>query len=138
MRKRQDDEDGAAAVEFALLFVPFMILIFGIVEFSFYFLTAETTNSAARETARRVVVGDCWGSGRTGFTRSHAPRMTAVGVSPNPDSLDVGQEVTVTVTSNALLTGFFPFLPGTVTREYKARMEKDEPSAAADDTCTGY
>ena len=59
MSKRRNQR-GAAAVEFALVLPIFIFLVFGIIQYGFYFWTAETANSAAREAARRVVVGANW------------------------------------------------------------------------------
>ena len=88
MRKRGEGEDGAAAVEFGLLIIPFAAILFGLIQFGWYFWTAETTNSAAREVARRVVVGDCWVAGdRDAFADTHARGITSVGVSPAPSGL---------------------------------------------------
>lgn len=127
------DEHGAAAVEFALLLPLFTALLFGILEFGWYFWTAETTNSAARETARRVVVGDCWDqSAATSFAKGQAPQLVGnVAWSPAPTtSLNPGDTITVTLTSNSALINFIPGIPDTVTREYQARMEFTEDSGA--------
>lgn len=130
---RPRDEDGAAAVEFALLLPLFAALLFGIIEFSWYFWTAETTNSAARETARRVVVGDCWDqSAATTFAKGQAPQLTGnVQWSPAPSvAMDPGDTITVTLTSNSGLINFIPGIPDTVTRDYTARMEFAENSGS--------
>lgn len=135
MRRRHKDEGGAAAVEFALLFVPFVILIFATIQFAYYFWTAETTNSAAREVARRVVVGDCWGAISAYAEQHGGPGIESATVSPDPATLSVGDRITVEVVSDSNL-GVLPFdfgLPATVTRSYEARMEVDAPSE--DDAC---
>lgn len=127
MRRRTRDDDGAAAVEFALILPVFCLLLFGLIEFGFYFYTAETTSSAARETARRVVVGDCWDqAAATSFAKGQAPQLSGnVQWSPAPSpTLSVGQPIEVTLTSNAGLINFIPGIPDTVTRTYKARMEE--------------
>jgi Flp pilus assembly pilin Flp len=55
-------EDGAAAVEFALLLPLLVLLLFGIIEFGFAFSTRIQATNAAREAARQAVVGvDDWG-----------------------------------------------------------------------------
>ena len=77
MSKRRNQR-GAAAVEFALVLPIFIALVFGIIQYGFYFWTAETANSAAREAARRVVVGDCWDTTKmTNYVRTQSPRMSA-------------------------------------------------------------
>lgn len=122
MRRRRESERGAAAVEFAIIFVPFCVLLFGMVEFGYYFWTAETTGSSARETARRVVVGDCWTNPQS-YATAHGPRVVSATVSPTLTSTVVGDTITVTVTSDSGLTDFIPGIPNTVTRAYEARME---------------
>ena len=131
MRRRGESEDGAAAVEFALIIIPFSALLFGLIQFGFYFWTAETTNSSAREVARRVIVGDCWNSGdRSTFAAKHARGLISVSVAPLPlSSLNVGDKVTVTVTSDSEIINFIPGIPATVTRSYEARMEVDAPTS---------
>jgi Flp pilus assembly pilin Flp len=55
------DQDGAAAVEFALLLPLLVLLLFGIIEFGFAFSTRIQATNAAREAARLAVVGvDDW------------------------------------------------------------------------------
>jgi len=125
------DERGAEAVEFALIAIPFLLLILGIIQYGFYFWTAETTNSAARETARRMVVGDCWTQGQIdAFARHNAPMTTSVSASPMPtSSTPVGTTIRVTVTSSANLLGIIP-VPndGVITRDYVARLESNASS----------
>ena len=134
---------GATAVEFSLLTIPFMLLVLGIIQYGFYFWTAETANSAAREGARRVVVGDCWNDADLEtFVAGHAPRATGaqatVGGAPiaGVSGLQTGDMVVVTVTADAETLGFWP-LPGggTVSRTYDAHLEVRTQSAPADDAC---
>jgi Flp pilus assembly protein TadG len=136
MRQRVRDERGAAAVEFALIAPLFFLLVFGMVQFGWYLWTAEYTNSAARETARRVVVGDCWDD-YAAFSSKQGARVVSTTLSPSPSTLKVGDQITVVVTSNANLniTFFGLGLPASVTRTYDARMEVDTKSLAVDDAC---
>jgi Flp pilus assembly pilin Flp len=56
------DQDGAAAVEFALLLPLLVLLLFGMIEFGLAFNTRIQATNAAREAARLAVVGiDDWG-----------------------------------------------------------------------------
>jgi Flp pilus assembly pilin Flp len=58
----QRDEEGAAAVEFALLLPLLVLLLFGMIEFGLAFNSRIQATNAAREAARRAVVGiDNWG-----------------------------------------------------------------------------
>lgn len=56
---RTRPESGAAAVEFALVLPVLLLLVFGIVQYGFYFLASQSGSAAAREAVRRVAVGDC-------------------------------------------------------------------------------
>jgi Flp pilus assembly protein TadG len=55
-RGRVRGEDGAAAVEFAIVAVLFFTLVFGIIDFGFAFHSWNNTANAAREGARRGAV----------------------------------------------------------------------------------
>lgn len=48
------DRSGAVAVEFALVVVPFLIIVFGIMQVAFTFGLMATLNEAATETARAL------------------------------------------------------------------------------------
>lgn len=135
MSRKPKDQTGAAVIEFALVFPIFAAIVMGIIQFGWFFFNAESTNSAAREVARRIVVGDCWG-GQDAMARDFAPQMTgSVTLSAAPSSLSVGDNITVTVISDAEIVNLIPGIPGTVTREYTARMEVDTQSASTADTC---
>jgi len=55
------DQDGAAAVEFALLLPLLVLLLFGFIQFGLAFNTRIQATNAAREAARQAVVGiDNW------------------------------------------------------------------------------
>jgi len=56
LRFRSPREDGAAAVEFALLLPILVALLFGTVEFARAYNTLATLNHAAREGARTLAV----------------------------------------------------------------------------------
>jgi Flp pilus assembly protein TadG len=54
-------EDGAAAVEFALLLPLLVLLLFGFIQFGIAFNTRIQATNAAREAARMAVIGiDNW------------------------------------------------------------------------------
>jgi Flp pilus assembly protein TadG len=62
---RRGTDEGAAAVEFALIAPLLFILLFGIVVFGMGFYTQQGAAAAAREAARRAAVG--------GITSCYAP-----------------------------------------------------------------
>jgi Flp pilus assembly protein TadG len=56
MHARARRDDGAAAVEFALLVVPLVLILFGIISFGLYFAGSLGLSNASREAARYGVV----------------------------------------------------------------------------------
>lgn len=57
-RIRARRESGVAAVEFALVSLLLVTLLFGILQYGFYFWARSSAAAAVREGARRVSVGD--------------------------------------------------------------------------------
>lgn len=58
-RTRGRDDRGAAAVEFALILTPLLFIVFGIIQYGWYFNSTQSGTSAAADAARRLSVGDC-------------------------------------------------------------------------------
>lgn len=55
-RRRHRRQEGAAAVEFALILPLFSLLLLGLIDFGHFFFTMNTIQNAAREAARRASV----------------------------------------------------------------------------------
>jgi Flp pilus assembly protein TadG len=55
--RRRRSEAGGSAVEFALLSVVFLTLLFGMIQYSLYFWSTQSAANAARDGARRAAVG---------------------------------------------------------------------------------
>lgn len=129
LTRRCHREGGAAAVEFALVLPILALLLLGIIQFGWYFFVANNTSSVAREAARRVVVGDCWGATPfLNFVKSQAPATTFAVYTPadlTPDTVKVGDPITVTVKADGSIIDFIPWGPtgGEVTRQFTARLE---------------
>lgn len=132
-RRPESQEHGAAAVEFALVLLPLMVLVLGAIQFSWYFFTAQSASSAARETARRIVVGECTTQATAESFATAQARVNALSLefgSPSTptsnDVPDVGDTIRVTVRANGKIMDFLP-LPnnGQVTRIVDARVEND-------------
>ncbi len=51
------NEDGAAAIEFAIVGLPFLLIIFAILEFSFTFLGERIVHVATQDAARMIKTG---------------------------------------------------------------------------------
>lgn len=56
------NQDGATAVEFALIALPFFVLVMAIIEFSLYFWKASVVDNAALQLHREVRMGQVDGS----------------------------------------------------------------------------
>jgi Flp pilus assembly protein TadG len=137
------DNRGAAAVEFALVMLPLLYLIFGIVQYGMYFYATQTGTSAVGEAVRRLTVGSCQDSSQ--LEQFLASRLGAASTDsatdldttvtymdgsspPAPTSAPgvVGGSVTLTLSFDAL-NMHFPFIPlpnnGQVTRSEFGRVE---------------
>ncbi|WP_206053843.1 TadE/TadG family type IV pilus assembly protein [Nocardioides iriomotensis] len=56
---RRRDDGGATAVEFALVMLPLIYLVFGIIQYGLYFYAMQSGTSAASGAVRELTVGDC-------------------------------------------------------------------------------
>ncbi len=84
-RVRRRKEGGAAAVEFALVVPLLATLVLGIIQYGWYFYVANNTSAAAREAARHVVVGDCWGGDFLTFVENNAVGIDITQAQYTPD-----------------------------------------------------
>jgi Flp pilus assembly protein TadG len=125
-RFRHRGERGAEAVEFALIMIPLLTLIMGLMQYGWYFYVAQNTSGAASTVARKLEVGDCWGSGQAKtFAKKQSAQITTLTTSPAvTTSPSPGTAFTVTVTANAKIMTFIP-VPnnGTITRTVSAQVE---------------
>jgi Flp pilus assembly protein TadG len=131
LRGKRRDQDGAAALEFGLIVGTILIpLLLGVIQYGWYFYVAQTTGGAASHVARRLTVGDCWGSGEALlFVKNEVasnPSQTTLTKSPatNTSAVIGTTQLTVTVTSDGDLVGFFP-MPngGTISRTVSTMIE---------------
>jgi len=131
MRSKRDDR-GAAAVEFALISIPFILLVFGMIQYGWYFYVSQTTGGAASDVVRRLQVGDCWtGTEALDLAQNQAPMVNNLTKSPNAIPADTGTEITVTLTADGRILGLIP-MPndGDVTKTVHARLEDTESSGS--------
>jgi Flp pilus assembly protein TadG len=134
---RRRDERGAAAVEFALVMVPLLMIVFGIIQYAVYFWAMQGGADAARHAARMAAVGKP--SACTDFENEAADAISIFGAS-NVDAKrtytkgsgntlatrEIGDEVTVTVTFDSMDFNlpFVPFIEdGQVSSTAKARVD---------------
>lgn len=115
------DEDGAAAVEFALVSLLFLMLVFGIVTFGLVFALNHTLTHAAAEGARSALVATGGATVQEQVAESAATtRLGWLENSANPPEATVGpcvsdpgrQCVEVVTSYNWLENPLVPPLPG--------------------------
>src|SRR5438309_158788 len=117
MASRIRREDGAAAVEFAIVSTVLFMIVFGIIEFGRTYSQYEVMQGAAREGARRAAVGASVTQIQDAVTQAADPYTLT-----NPPAVDhtctedtVGQPVTVSWTQTFQIS--IPFVPpATITR----------------------
>ena len=109
-------QEGASAVEFALLLPLLVLLLFGFIEFGFAFNTRIQATNAAREAARLAVVGvEDWGDvGGKPFWQvvkedAGVASISNCSVSTDPVAPVVGG--TLTVSFDFPLNLAIPFMP---------------------------
>ena len=129
-RRGRPCDEGAAAVEFALISLLLFLLLFGLIEFGIGFFTQQGAAAAAREAARRAAVGKVLtcnaGSGATdlkGIVKDAAggsfgyfdtPPATMTKTDTNGDNVvgDAGDTVVVTIKYHVDLPFVSAFVPG--------------------------
>lgn len=133
---RRRGTDGAAAVEFALVSVPVIVLLFGLIQYGLYFWAMQGGSDIARDAARLASVGNpsscsafrsavqdringLTGTGSTATIQRTYTEQTAGKVS-------VGDSVHVVVQFKSA-DMHFPFLPfirdGVITSQSDSRVE---------------
>jgi Flp pilus assembly pilin Flp len=124
-------EDGAAAVEFALLLPLLVMLLFGFIQFGVAFNTRIQATNAAREAARLAVVGiDDWDNvGGEEFWDVVRERAGVGSISDCTVTSDPFVGGTLTVSFDFPLDLAIPFLPSppswqTGTAEASMRIEQ--------------
>ena len=134
-RARRRD-DGAVAVEFALIFPLLCLIVFAIIQYGMYFWAMQGGSAAAREAARKAAVGqptDCAAfrtevRANVDSMATNTPTVTRTFDSPPGE---VGDDVEITVSFQSMDFGF-PFVPfinnGVVEQSATARLDYVEPS----------
>jgi Flp pilus assembly protein TadG len=147
LRTRRD-EGGASAVEFGLVMIPLLWLVFGLVQYGWYFYAMQSGSSAVGDAARRIAVGNCTTTSQVqtviynhlgaATTASSASGVTVTVTYAKADGSaniaapgEIGGAVTVTATFPTL-DMHCPLIPvpngGNVTRTNVARVEDIDSS----------
>lgn len=93
MRERRPADAGAVAVEFALVLVPLMVVVMGIIGFGIVFSQKQALSNAARDAARAGVVTYATPITCTNLVDQAKADSETIGLNPN--------DVTVTVSRGA-------------------------------------
>ena len=115
MRKIPRSNDrGAAAVEFALVLIPLLVLLLGIIEFGYIFNQQLTVTNAAREGSRVLAITRDAGDGIDAATLAAStlggtPVITAPSTCPATGPGDAKIAVSLEVDT---ITGLEAFVPG--------------------------
>jgi hypothetical protein len=127
-RGRRADENGAVAVEFALIAMLLFTLLFGILQFGLWFWCWQTGAHAAREAARFSAVEPCDDAGIAEKASAALEGAPVTGAAPTidvdtPADVRVGDEITVHVHFTTVDLGFFPGFDGIVDKSATSRVE---------------
>jgi Flp pilus assembly protein TadG len=149
-RRGGRSERGAAAVEFALVMLPMLVLLFGAIQYGLYFWAMQGGSDIARSAARMAAVGDTATKTCAAFRadiRSQVDGVTGSGstatitrtyddTDPEGEGLTEGDTVRLSVQFKSV-DMHFPFVPfihdGVVTSTASARIERydrDNPPEA--------
>lgn len=81
LRRFARADDGAAAIEFAFVSIPFLLLIFGIIELGVAFLVSMSLENALMTVDRKIRTGELQNTTRAQFVTSVCNEMSWVGSS---------------------------------------------------------
>jgi Flp pilus assembly protein TadG len=127
-RARRRRDDGAAAVEFALIASLVLLpLLFGILQYGFYFFQATSAEHAAREGARLAAIGtgDCASWEAAVEARATGVEVTGISLSAGAAR---GDSITVSMTwVPAIDLPLVPFIPDSVLEQATTRVERIGP-----------
>lgn len=125
---RNKKEEGAAAVEFALILPVLLLILIGIIEFSMAFNAQLSLNQAAREGARYMAIHNNAGDAATAAANAAgrlAPTSvsTTFSVTGGGTTCAAGKQVTATTSySLTTMTGFLDAFTGTIVMTGKGTM----------------
>jgi Flp pilus assembly pilin Flp len=123
MRRLRRDDSGATAVEFAMVSVPFLMMLFGIIAVGLFFYTTFSLENAIETAARPIRTGEAQ---TTGMTRDQFKATVCTQLPPyvdcdgklriNVQSFNVGQAITppacVNAGGNLVAPASTPYAPG--------------------------
>lgn len=87
-------KEGATAIEFALLAIPFFALLFAILELSIIFLLSSTLSHAVSESGRQIRTGNFQNCGQAAFKASVCSQMNIIGICEDNLRIDLVSQPT--------------------------------------------
>ncbi len=138
VRRRREEDRGAAALELALIALPLLLVVFGAIQYGYHYWSLQTAAATARELAREVAVGNDEARCKAiAEAAAGGPALGPVTVSyAYSPSKKIGATLTVTVSFESL--GVMPLVPlprnsaGKVVVTQKATQQvqdlKDDPT----------
>lgn len=127
-------ERGSVVVEFALVVPLVLVLIVGVIQYGYHYWAMQTAAAAAREAARRLVVGTdpvCTvveAQARAAGPAVGSSQPSVVYVYDNPENTaERGALVTVTITLQSLDIGLVPLPSGGVVSESATNRVENVP-----------
>lgn len=137
LRTRASSDHGAAAVEFALVSILLITLLFGIIQYSFLFWESQSASRTAREVGRVAAVGTATCAEMQAGADSQVPHKSVTIDVDFPPAPAVGDTVTATVSFPYTKLGF-PFVPvpGGDTASQSADVRIENVTANSTDCAT--
>lgn len=83
------NRDGATAIEFALLAIPFFMLLFAILELAVIFFISSTLSHAVSESGRQIRTGNFQNCGQAAFKAAVCDKMKGLGSCDQSLRIDV-------------------------------------------------
>ncbi len=106
IRKRLKSQRGAAAVEFALVLVPLMLIVLGTIDWGYYFFIREVVTNAAREGARAGAIANDDGVGAANTYLDSVGLSKKAGVCAGAPANSACVQIDYPVGNKGSITGF--------------------------------
>jgi Flp pilus assembly protein TadG len=107
LKRFQRDDDGSYAIEFALVALPFLTILFAIIETAFSFWAGQILDATMQDAARLVLTGQA----QTGTAITDLATFKSVAICPKLPAFITCADVKVDVRSAASFATVPPFKP---------------------------
>jgi Flp pilus assembly protein TadG len=135
--KRLRSDSGATAVEFALVMLPLLLLLMGIIDFGNAYSTKLSMTAAAREGVRVMAISNDPVAARTATKNAAglSPALKDAQIAFSPTTCPVSTTGTTSVASNISVTVSYPM--ESLTGFFSKMMAGDTLRATATMRCNG-